>query len=265
VGARRRAPRRERPQRPSGQHFLRSRSIAEEIVLGAGLTGRELVVEIGAGTGRLTEALVERADRLIAIELDPWLVARLRSRFARAAHVTVLEEDVLEAALPSEPFHVVGNVPFGLTTPILRRLLDDPGGSLVGLDVIVQYEVARKRSSVWPTSLRDVLWAPWWRAEMTRRLSARCFDPPPSVDAGLLSVRRRVPPLIPVSDRPAFARIVASAYRRAGTPVGSLIRLPRPAWKRFAAERGISPSATAAALDAFDWAALYRLMHSFDR
>ena len=217
-------------------------------------------MEIGAGSGRLTEVLAERADRVVAIELDHRLAARLRTRFADAAGVIVLEDDALRATLPEEPFRVIGNVPFDLTTPLLRRLLDDPATPLRRVDVLVQYEVARKRGSVWPTSLRDILWAPWWRIEMARRLGARCFDPRPSVDAGMLSARRRVPPLLAAADRPGFARLVASAYRRPGAPVRSLAGMPGHEWRRFTRDRGIAPNATATALDAFDWAALYRAL-----
>ena len=112
----------------------------------------ELIVELGAGDGRLTAELARRARRVVAIEVDPRLAGKLRRRFE------VVEGDALAVRLPSEPFRVVGNIPFHRTTAILRHLLDDLGLPLERADLIVQLEVARKRTSVVPrrrNSVRD--------------------------------------------------------------------------------------------------------------
>ena len=116
----------------SGQHLLRS-PLADELAAAAGIAGGDLVVEIGAGTGRLTAPLAERAGHVIAIEVDPRLARLLRRRFQGDARVTVVEADGLAAAFPACPFRVVANLPFAITTPMLRRLLDDPGLPLLAL------------------------------------------------------------------------------------------------------------------------------------
>jgi 23S rRNA (adenine-N6)-dimethyltransferase len=99
----------------SGQHLLRS-PLADELAAAAGIAGGDLVVEIGAGTGRLTAPLAERAGHVIAIEVDPRLARRLRRRFQGDNRVTVVEADGLAAALPACPFRVVANLPFSITT-----------------------------------------------------------------------------------------------------------------------------------------------------
>ena len=136
----RRAP--ARPPRPRSRHFLRSRSLAAAIVAGADLDASELVVDIGAGTGRLTAELARVARRVVAIELDPQLAAGLRGRWS---NVSVVEGDARTVALPDEPFRVVANIPFAHTSDLLHRLLDDPRLPLLRADLIVEWGVAVKR------------------------------------------------------------------------------------------------------------------------
>lgn len=201
---------------------------------------------------------------MIAVEIDPELAERLRRLFAEIPHVEIVEADILQLALPSVPFRVFGNVPFALTSAILRRLLDDPSSTVWRADLLVQYEVARKRASMWPSTLASLRWLPWWKFCLVRHLSRRSFEPPPPVDAGMLSITRRTPPLVPPEQRARFARLLGVAFRRTPQPVGrSLTDVVSPnTWKRFARERGLNPAATATDLDVFDWVDLYRLVQS---
>jgi 23S rRNA (adenine-N6)-dimethyltransferase len=121
-----------------GQHFLAGGRLAAELVERAGVGPADLVVEIGAGTGVLTRALARRAGRVLAIEYDPRLAARLRDRLAAHDHVKVVTGDALRLPLPRRPFRVVANPPFGSTAALLRRLLDDPRSPLQRADLILQ-------------------------------------------------------------------------------------------------------------------------------
>ena len=220
------------------------------------------MVEIGAGTGRLTGALARRARIVMAVEVDPHLADGLRRRFRGDRGVRIVERDFLEVRLPTVPFRAFGNVPFGLGTAILRMLLDDPGSPLVRADLILQYEVARKRASVWPGTLASLGWLPWWEITLARRLPRSCFQPRPRVDAGMLSVIRRDPPLLPAERRAPFLRLLKAGFGRGSPPLGRSLAglLTERTWSRLAGERGISRSATARDLDVFDWVAVYRLV-----
>ncbi len=120
----------------------------------------------------------------------------------------VVEADFLSLPLPSHPFRVIGSLPFGRTTDILRCLLDDPCVPLERADLVVQWEVARKRSVVPPSTLRSTMWAPWWQFRLGRRIPAKEFRPVPRVDAGVLVVARRDPPLLPPAMAGSYARFV---------------------------------------------------------
>lgn len=243
----------------SGQHLLRSDALAEELVAQSGIGPDDLVLEIGAGRGRLTAALAHAAQHVVAVELDPVFADRLRTRFAGRTSVEILHGDVLQVPMPTAPFRAFGNVPFAISTAILRRLLDDPTSALVGADLILQFEAARKRASVWPSHLLTLGWLPWWELRLVRHLHAAAFEPPPSVDASVLRVTRRPQPLLLAEQRDDYRSLLRQAFRRADRPVLRTLggRVTRGEWKRTMTSRGISYGARPTDLDVFDWVALF--------
>jgi 23S rRNA (adenine-N6)-dimethyltransferase len=202
--------RRDERRRRLGQNFLAA-EVAERLVAEAAFEPGSLVVEIGAGRGALTAALARRGLDVVAVELDPAWAAELRRRFAATARVRVVERDFVSLALPARPFRAIGSLPFARTTEILDRLLD-PGIPLVRADLVVQWEVARKRAATPPRTLRGTAWAPWWTFRVGRRIPATAFRPVPRVDSGVLTVARRDPPLLPAAMAPAYATFVRSGW-----------------------------------------------------
>jgi 23S rRNA (adenine-N6)-dimethyltransferase len=202
------------PGHKLGQHFLASSRIAAQVIDGVGLDARDLVVEIGAGTGMLTAALADRAALVVAVELDGALAHGLTQRLARQSNVLVLRGDGLDLPMPAAPFRVVANPPFAITSALLRALLDDPTVPLARADLIVQWQVARER--VRATDLLAAQWAPWWEFARGRRIPASWFQPRPRVDAALLTINRRTEPLLPAADAAAYAAFVRAAFTRDG-------------------------------------------------
>lgn len=209
MAAPRRTPRDERRRR-LGQNFLRP-EIADRIVAEADFRPGELVFELGAGLGSITRALAKRQVEVVAIEIDPVWAARLRDRTREAFpdHVRVVEGDFLSLSLPGRPFRVIGSLPFGHTTDVLRRLLENPDIALERADLIVQWEVARKRAALPPSTLRSTTWTAWWEFRLGRRLPAALFRPVPRVDSAVLTITRRQPALLP----PAMARLYSQFVR----------------------------------------------------
>jgi 16S rRNA A1518/A1519 N6-dimethyltransferase RsmA/KsgA/DIM1 with predicted DNA glycosylase/AP lyase activity len=247
-----------RPRLADGQHFLRP-PLAVELVAAAGVGAGDLVVELGAGFGRLTEPLRRAAGRVIAVELDPGLAADLRRRVAGDARVAVVEGDALRVPLPEAAFRVVANVPFGISTALLRRLLDAPRSPLWAADLIVQEGLARKRAAGRPSSLLALGWLPWWELRIDRRLPRGSFQPPPAVDAAVLAARRRARPLLDPSHTAAYRRLLARGFAHAETPLRRSLAVDVRAWKAFAGERGLPAAATPRDLDVWDWVALFRV------
>ena len=110
------------PKKKWGQNFLRNRGAVEKIVAAIEPQPGETIVEIGPGEGVLTEKLVTLGNQVTAIEIDPQLAARLHGRFGDV----ILNDDALTAPLPTRPFRAVGNLPYNVGTPILRRVIADP-------------------------------------------------------------------------------------------------------------------------------------------
>lgn len=235
---------RARPAPRRSQHFLKA-ATAAELANAAGINARELVVEIGAGSGRLTAELARRAGHVIAAELDHAFAAKLRGRWD---NVTIVEGDATGLVLPSEPFRVVANLPFHRTNDFLRLLFDDPRVPLTRADLVVEWGVAVKRALPWPSSASSVIWNATYECLLARRLPPTAFEPAPSVGAGVIVFRRREPPLLPVEAIPAFARFVASGFRHGLRGTASTHVLDRVGARH----------ATARDLDAYQWAALYR-------
>jgi 23S rRNA (adenine-N6)-dimethyltransferase len=140
VGTRRRPE----DQRWLGQHSLRDPQVAAVLVSHANIASSDLVLEVGAGGGILTQELARSAHRTIAVELDPPLAAGLVARFGARENVLVVGGDFFKLPFPAERFRVIGNIPFGATTRILRHLLDPPMSSLWRGDLLVE---GRWRSS----------------------------------------------------------------------------------------------------------------------
>ncbi|HEX7809916.1 MAG TPA: rRNA adenine dimethyltransferase family protein, partial [Thermoanaerobaculia bacterium] len=113
-----------KPKKKWGQNFLRNRGAVERIVAAVEAAPDEIVLEIGPGEGVLTEKLVELGHRTIAIEIDPDLARRLRAKFGETLELR--EEDAVDAPLPPAPYRAVGNLPYNVGTPILRRVIADP-------------------------------------------------------------------------------------------------------------------------------------------
>jgi 23S rRNA (adenine-N6)-dimethyltransferase len=230
--------------RPRSQHFLRSRALAAELVRDACIGPDDVVVDLGAGSGRLTAALADAAQRVLAVELDPVWAERLRGRWA---NVDVITADAASVPVPTEPFRVLANLPFDRTTAILRHLLDDPRVPLVRADVIVEWGVALKRALPWPSTVNDVLWGAWYSTALVRKLPRSAFDPPPSVDAGVLVIERRPHPLVATRRWLDYRGFVAAGFRRGPRAVA-----PARALRRLGAAGGAARD-----LDAHQWATLY--------
>jgi 23S rRNA (adenine-N6)-dimethyltransferase len=208
-----------------------------------------VVLDLGAGTGALTAALLHRGASVVAVEIDTELAAGLRRRLPGAK---VVEEDLLRAPFPAERFKVVASLPFGCGTTILRRLLD-PRVPVESADVIVDWGLAAKRAAVWPGTQLSAYWGAWFELSVVRRLPRGVFAPPPSVEAGVLRVVRRPEPLVPASERAAYEAFLARGYREGLRSVVTPRRL-----KRSEAELGLARQARPRDLDAAQWAGLWR-------
>jgi 23S rRNA (adenine-N6)-dimethyltransferase len=243
-----------------GQNFLVDPAVVDTFVgcVAAWPDDRPLL-ELGPGNGALTAALAVLRRPLAAVELDPRRVAHLRGRFG--TRVEVVHGDLLDADL-STGADIVSNVPFGLTTPLLRRLLRAEAWRHALL--LVQWEVARKRAGVGGTTMLTAQWWPWYELELRGRVPARSFRPVPAVDGGLLELRRRPVPLLADRDRTTYQRMVKEVFAGAGRGAVDVVgrRFGRAVAASWASAHGVGPTALPRDLGPSQWVGLAGLRPS---
>lgn len=215
------------------------------------------VLELGAGSGAITNALVRAGLAVTAVELDPGQVRRLRAHFSGRADIVAA--DMLHFEYSGANHHVVSNVPFGITTPLLRRLLAQERWHTAVL--MVQWEVARKRAGVGGTTMLTASWWPWYEFVLDRRVPASAFRPPPAVDAGILIIRRRAEPLVAVDDRGAYQRLVRAVFTGPGRGLGQILlgQLPRRAVTSWLQDAMLRRDSLPRDLTVENWVALHEL------
>jgi 16S rRNA (adenine1518-N6/adenine1519-N6)-dimethyltransferase len=199
-----------------GQHFLVRQSILERIAESACPEKGGTVVEIGPGRGALTSHLLARAERVIAIEIDPVLVQYLRAEFRDEPRLTLVETDVLKADLTQwGTVTVAGNLPYYITSPILQKTLA-LGKQLHHAVFLVQKEVA-ERLTARPGS-RDYGYLSVQTQlvsmpELLFTVPAGAFRPPPKVDSAVVRMIPKPEREFPAPDRKAFLDFVGLCFR----------------------------------------------------
>lgn len=207
-----------RPRRSLGQHFLADPGVARRIVDLAAISPTECVVEIGPGLGALTDLLAESTNDLRLVEYDSNLAADLRSRFANADHVRIVEADALEVDWPEVLGDgravVVANLPYNIATAVLTRLLEQRH-LFSRFVIMVQREVA-ERLVAKPGSktygVLGVLTQAVARVRKGFRVAPGSFVPRPEVESEVVVIEASDALRAPIDDLTAFRRLVRTVF-----------------------------------------------------
>ena len=203
-----------------GQNFLYDENLLAELAAEAGVTKDEDVLEIGPGCGSLTRHLCDAANRVLAVELDERLIPLLQAFLAGEKNLTVVQGDVMALNLQEvtaglrKPFAVVANIPYYITTPLIRLLLES-GLEISRLALMVQQEVADKILA----EPGDEAWCPLsvlcrflCEPELAVKVPAEMFTPPPKVDSAFVLLPLREKPAVEVRSREMFFRVASAAF-----------------------------------------------------
>ncbi|SNT49322.1 23S rRNA (adenine-N6)-dimethyltransferase [Actinomadura meyerae] len=261
ITSRNRSTARGRARRELSQNFLADPGVIARYARLAAPGG--LVVEAGAGDGRITAALAARADRVIAYEIDPVHAARLRRRGLPG--VVCVTGDFLAARPPREPFRLAGNIPYAATSAIVAWALEAP--SLRAATLITQREYARKRTGDYGRwSLLTVRTWPRFAWRLGERIPADRFRPVPRVDSAVLHLERRPRPLLPPAAMPAYARCVELGFTGRGGTLHASLRSAYPRRRVDAAFRaaGLPRGAVVGHVHPDRWLDLVRVLHGLE-
>ena len=209
--------------RALGQHFLRDADIARRIVDVIAPTARDVTVEIGPGRGALTNLLAACSGRLIGLEVDPVLAARLSEAFAASLNVRILEADArsydytaLRGLVHESGGRVlaVGNLPYSVAKPILMALVE-AGSSIDEMALMLQREVAERIAAAPGTRVYgslSVLTQVACDVRLAFSVPPGAFTPPPQVDSAVAHLRTLDVPPVSIAEPERFRRLVRAAF-----------------------------------------------------
>jgi len=219
-----------KPKKSLSQNFLINDRAARRIAESLDLKKDDLVLEIGAGKGALTKHLLEKAKKIIAVEIDKTLCAYLKENFGHRENLEVINQDILKVnfkdLIPSKSScKVVGNLPYQITSPILSLLIKNK--EFIPQSVLmVQKEVAMRICSVpgdrdWsPLSIAIQLYSD---VKILFRLKPTSFFPRPKVDSSVIRIVFLPEPKVSVPNEDLFFKVVRSAFgQRRKTMLNSL-------------------------------------------
>ena len=255
-----------RAKRSLGQNFLVDRRALARVVDAAELSPSDQELEIGPGRGALTERLAERAGRVVAIELDDALVARLSARFADRPSVRIVAGDartldvgaLLDA---SAGYKLVANLPYYAATPIVRRFLEMDDGPRL-MVVMVQREVARSMTAApGDMSLLSVATQLYGRPRLVATVPPRAFRPAPKVTSAIVRIDVYDRPALPLRSERDFFRLARAGFsarrKQLRNALSRGLSLPAAEAERLLARAGIDPRRRAETLSLAEWGALH--------
>lgn len=247
-----------------GQNFLADPVHLDRIVDAAQLAPADQVLEIGPGVGTLTARLAQRAGQVVAVELDSALLPVLAETLAGCSNVTVVQGDILaldpSALMGGQPFKVVANLPYYITSAAIRHLLTTAAPpDLVVLTV--QREVAERIVARPPEmSLLAVSVQFYAEPQMIARIPAGAFIPPPKVDSAILRLRRWPAPPVAVPSEEDFFQVVRAGFgqrrKQLRNSLGSGLGIGGDEAGRLLAAAGVDPARRAETLALAEWAAI---------
>lgn len=251
------------PKKSLGQHWLKDRDILAKIAEDAGITADDTVLEIGPGLGTLTSELLRRAKRVIAVELDENLAAKLPGQFP-GKDLTVVNEDILEFDLRNVPenYVVAANVPYYITSKIVQ-LLTTATNKPRTIVLLIQKEVAeRLAAEPGDMSILAVSAQIYAEVELSDVVPAEYFTPPPKVDSQVVVLHTRTAPLITADEEKKFFRIVKAGFsakrKKLRSSIASGLHISKLEAEALLIKADISPEDRAEALSLDDWIRLMR-------
>jgi 16S rRNA (adenine1518-N6/adenine1519-N6)-dimethyltransferase len=206
-----------------GQHFLIDRDVLGRILSAAEIQPHDMVVEVGPGLGILTAELATRAQKVVAVEVDPNLAVALQRQLSDALEVTVLHADILQLdpaeLVPAEKtagnpqaYKVVANLPYYLASPIIRHFLEASARPTI-LVVMLQKEVAESVvAGPGHMSLVGIGVQLYGRPEIVDYVPARSFHPRPKVDSAIVRIDVYDSPAIDPEDVGGFFDVVRAGF-----------------------------------------------------
>jgi 16S rRNA (adenine1518-N6/adenine1519-N6)-dimethyltransferase len=253
------------PKKSLGQHWLKDRQVLASIADAAEITPLDTVLEIGPGLGTLTSELLRRAEKVIAVELDGELAAKLPGQFPGKT-LQVINEDILDFDLKAVPknYIVVANVPYYITSKIIQKLLTSDNKPKTTV-LLIQKEVAvRLAAEPGNMSILSISAQIYGEVELDQMVPAHYFTPPPKVDSQVVVIKTRPEPLIAFEDEKRFFKVVKAGFsskrKKLRSSLSAGLNMTKPDVEVMLRSVGISPDDRAEALAINQWIDLMKIV-----
>lgn len=207
-----------------GQNFLVDENVVDSIVDSAEVTKEDLVIEIGPGLGTLTKRLLDRAGKVICIELDHKMINILENRFKLYDNIEIINEDVLKIDLNKlielnkneniKKAKIVANLPYYITTPIIMKLLEEKL-NIESITVMIQKEVAQRLAAKpGEKEVGSITYTIWYYTEpkIVLEVPRDSFIPEPEVTSSVINLKVLDKPRIEVEDEKVFFKVIKAAF-----------------------------------------------------
>jgi 23S rRNA (adenine-N6)-dimethyltransferase len=235
------------------QYFLRSPTVVKALVGHSNIKKTDIVFDIGAGSGVISAVLATRCAHVVSYENDPRVVQKLRENMRKFSNVKIVEKDFLDESLPRSPYKVFANIPFNLSSPILRKLTESIHRPSA-IYLVVQKQFAHKLliDDDRFTGMLGAQVAPIYATRIRKRLERTDFWPHPAVDTVLVELLLRGDPLIPEDRLPAYRQFIADCFNDPKI----FARMPR-------SDAGISLDTKPSQLTCEKWVGLFTLQEKY--
>lgn len=179
-----------------GQHFLTDQSVLEAILGAAGVQGGERILEIGPGLGVLTRELLKAGAQVTAIELDNRWIFPLKVFTGAPRELTIIEGNALDVPFPDEPYKIVANIPYHITSPLLRHAFLESPRPPISATLLIQREVAERICDKKDGNLLRLAVSLFGEPRIVKHVPPGAFIPPPKVDSSVLHIACFPKPLV---------------------------------------------------------------------
>ncbi len=255
-----------RPSKRLGQNFLIDKRVITKLIGAANLKPKDIVLEIGPGIGTLTQKLAKKVKKVIAIEKDQKMVEILKETLKDYENVEIIKGDILELAprtynLKAKTYKIVGNLPFYLTAPVIRKFLEAVEVKPRQMTLVVQKEVGQRICAKPPRmSILAVSVQFYAKPEIISYVSRKSFWPQPKVDSAIL----RITPLINTDRKlinaDLFFKIVKTGFshprKQLINNLSKGLKFNRERVKDWLLKNNIQPEQRAETLTVKDWTSL---------
>lgn len=250
------------PKKSLGQHWLSDTSVLESIAEMADINSKDVVLEVGPGPGTLTDVLLQKAEKVIAVEFDNDLASDLAARLKHEPKLEIFNEDIRCFDLTKLPkdYKVVANIPYYLTSYLVRLLNTSKNPPQIAV-LLIQQEVAERLNAVpGQLSLLGVMAQSFWKVELGPIVTPELFFPPPKVNSQVVKLTRRIEPLYPQATEKDFLQTVKIGFsQKRKTLVNGLsggFHIPKVEAKELIESIGLTDSVRPQELSVSDWVKL---------